>query len=177
MRIGVLLVSGLLLSGCIKTLEERNKEREASPEIQTIMPVIVEQCRLSAEGQSAAVSYAALQKYGFKKANLDFGYIVGLKTPGEKTIFSEWDHMQVVFNPPVLFGENRGCKIVTNRTENVVTFNLEVLKNFVQAGYSFDVIRGGVFSMKKGNIKIGSATTKRYSQGGASLELSITKDN
>ena len=177
MRIGVLLVSGLLLSGCVKTVEERNKEREASPEIQTIMPIIVEQCRLSAEGQSPAVSYAALQKYGFKKANLNFGYIVGLKTPGEKTIFSEWDHIQVVFDPIVLFGEFRGCNVITNRTENVVTFNMSMLKEFVQAGYSFELKNRGVFSMKKGNTKIGSTTTKKYFEGTASLELSISKQN
>ena len=129
MRIGVLLVSGLLLSGCIKTVEERNKEREASPEIQTIMPVIIEQCRLSAEGQSPTVSYAALQKYGFQKANLSNGYIIGLKTSEEKSIFIEWDRIGVVFNPKHLFGEYKGCSITTNITDYVIPLNLEVLKN------------------------------------------------
>lgn len=177
MRIGILLASALLLSGCVKTLEERNKEREASPEIQTIMPVIVEQCRLSAEGQSPAVSYAALKKYGFQKGSLSNGYLVGLKTSGEKSIFSQWDHIYVVFNPKHLFGEYKGCEVSTNVTDYVVVFNLEVLKNFMQAHYSFKVIRGGVFSMEKGNTKISSTTTKRYSQGNVTLELSITKSN
>lgn len=177
MRIGVLLVSGLLLSGCVKTLEERNKEQAASPEIQTIMPVIIEQCRLSAEGQSPAASYAALQKHGFKKANLSRGYVIGLNTPEEKTIFSGWDHIQVVFDPIILFGEFRGCKVITNRTENVATFNMSMLKEFVQAGYSFELKNRGVFSMKKGNTKIGSTTTKKYFEGNATLELSISKDS
>ena len=159
MRIGVLLVFGLLLSGCIKTVEERNKEREASPEIQTIMPVIIEQCRLSAEGQSPTVSYAALQKYGFQKANLSNGYIIGLKTPGEKSIFSEWDRIGVVFNPKHLFGEYKGCSITTNITDYVIPLNLEVLKNFTKASYSVEVINKGVFSLKKGISRISSMAT------------------
>lgn len=177
MRIGVLLVFGLLLSGCIKTVEKRNKEREASPEIQTIMPVIIEQCRLSAEGQSPTVSYAALQKYGFQKANLSNGYIIGLKTPGEKSIFSEWDRIGVVFNPKHLFGEYKGCSITTNITDYVIPLNLEVLKNFTKASYSVEVINKGAFSLKKGSTRISSMATITRSQGSSSLEISITKRN
>jgi outer membrane murein-binding lipoprotein Lpp len=177
MRIGVLLVSGLLLSGCVKTVEERNKEREASPEIQTIMPVIIEQCRLSAEGQNPAVSYAALQKHGFQKANLNSGYAIGLKTREEKTIFSAWDHIHVVFNPKHLFGEYKGCSITTNITDYVILLNLEVLKNFTKASYSVEVINKGVFSLKKGSTRISSMATITRSQGSSYLEISITKRN
>lgn len=177
MRIGIVLVCGLLLSGCVNTLEQRNKEQAASPEIQTIMPIIIEQCRLSAEGQSPAVSYAALQKHGFKKARLSRGYVVGINAPGKKTIFSGWDHVQVIFDPIILFGEFKGCKVITNRTENVVTFNMSMLKEFVQAGYAFELKNRGTFSMKKGNTKITSTTTKIYFEGNATLELSISKSN
>ncbi|MDR2312274.1 MAG: hypothetical protein LBE54_14955 [Brucellaceae bacterium] len=177
MRIGVLLVSGLLLSGCVKTVEERNKEREASPEIQTIMPVIIEQCRLSAEGQNPAVSYAALQKHGFQKANLNSGYAIGLKTREEKTIFSAWDHIHVVFNPKHLFGEYKGCSITTNITDYVILLNLEVLKNFIKASYSVEVINKGVFSLKKRSTRISSMATITRSQGSSYLEISITKRN